>query len=282
MIEDEQDIIGVAETPSITKTIRTALQLHPKPEEIIVIGSTITTSERANLTMIEEVAHGLSGRVLFKHWYDLSAQELELILPEAVGNKLILLTGIILDKSGNSLNFSERTSFVRRYSKIPIYSFWEHNLGHGIVGGKLISSKDQGRLAASMAISILSGKDTDEMEILFEAPNRFMFDYEEMKRFGIGLDDLPKGSTVINSPPTMTQLIRSNALQLIIIMLAFIVFITVWRFATVKNLNRKIMDKVRELQDSERKLADIIDFLPDPTWVIDINGRVIAWNPQPI
>lgn len=32
------------------------------------------------------------------------------------------------------------------------------------------------------------------------------------------------------------------------------------------------------LADSEKQLSDIIDFLPDPTWVIDTEGRVIAWN----
>ena len=30
------------------------------------------------------------------------------------------------------------------------------------------------------------------------------------------------------------------------------------------------------LADSEKQLSDIIEFLPDPTWVIDIDGRVIA------
>ncbi|WP_269434978.1 PAS domain-containing protein [Desulfosarcina ovata] len=39
---------------------------------------------------------------------------------------------------------------------------------------------------------------------------------------------------------------------------------------------RKIAE--RALADSERRLADIIEFLPDPTWVIETNGRVIAWN----
>ena len=34
----------------------------------------------------------------------------------------------------------------------------------------------------------------------------------------------------------------------------------------------------KALADSERRLNDIINFLPDPTWVIDIKGRVIAWN----
>lgn len=32
------------------------------------------------------------------------------------------------------------------------------------------------------------------------------------------------------------------------------------------------------LKESERRLTDIIEFLPDPTFVIDRDGRVIAWN----
>ena len=31
-------------------------------------------------------------------------------------------------------------------------------------------------------------------------------------------------------------------------------------------------------RESERRLTDIIDFLPDPTFVIDTKGKVIAWN----
>jgi PAS domain S-box-containing protein len=45
-------------------------------------------------------------------------------------------------------------------------------------------------------------------------------------------------------------------------------------------LRRKSEEKhiQKALADSEQRLADIIDFLPDPTWVIDNQGRVIAWN----
>ncbi len=32
------------------------------------------------------------------------------------------------------------------------------------------------------------------------------------------------------------------------------------------------------LKESEQQLASIIDFLPDATFVIDLNGRIIAWN----
>jgi CheY-like chemotaxis protein len=33
-----------------------------------------------------------------------------------------------------------------------------------------------------------------------------------------------------------------------------------------------------KLRNSERRLFDIINFLPDPTFAIDLNGKVIAWN----
>lgn len=34
----------------------------------------------------------------------------------------------------------------------------------------------------------------------------------------------------------------------------------------------------KALQDSERLMSEIIDFLPDPTFAIDISGRVLVWN----
>ncbi|PKL66005.1 MAG: hypothetical protein CVV32_02125 [Methanomicrobiales archaeon HGW-Methanomicrobiales-3] len=38
---------------------------------------------------------------------------------------------------------------------------------------------------------------------------------------------------------------------------------------------KRVEDKLR---DTSRRLAEIIDFLPDPTFVIDRDGKVVAWN----
>lgn len=40
--------------------------------------------------------------------------------------------------------------------------------------------------------------------------------------------------------------------------------------------DRKAVEE--RLRASERQMADIIDFLPDATWVVDKNGCVVAWN----
>jgi|WetSurMetagenome_2_1015567.scaffolds.fasta_scaffold19357_2 PAS domain S-box-containing protein len=45
--------------------------------------------------------------------------------------------------------------------------------------------------------------------------------------------------------------------------------------------NRDITARKRieyEFRDTNRRLADIVDFLPDPTMVIDVDGKVVAWN----
>ena len=48
-----------------------------------------------------------------------------------------------------------------------------------------------------------------------------------------------------------------------------------------QQLRKEVEDRKRAeqaLADSRQRLNDIIQFLPDPTWVINISGCVIAWN----
>jgi PAS domain S-box-containing protein len=48
--------------------------------------------------------------------------------------------------------------------------------------------------------------------------------------------------------------------------------------SSYENLEQKVRDRTEQIRESERRLADIISFLPDPTFVIDSGGKVIAWN----
>ena len=57
------------------------------------------------------------------------------------------------------------------------------------------------------------------------------------------------------------------------------------RTAELRHVNTQLREEIEErkqaekaLANWERRLTDIIEFLPDPTWVIDTDGKVIAWN----
>ena len=45
-----------------------------------------------------------------------------------------------------------------------------------------------------------------------------------------------------------------------------------------QTLEQRVAQRTAEARESERRLTDIIEFLPDATLVIDSEGRVIAWN----
>ncbi len=57
------------------------------------------------------------------------------------------------------------------------------------------------------------------------------------------------------------------------------------RTADLMEANKLLQEEIGErkraetaLMESERRLADIIDFLPDPTYAINLYGKIIAWN----
>jgi PAS domain S-box-containing protein len=53
------------------------------------------------------------------------------------------------------------------------------------------------------------------------------------------------------------------------------------KFVEFQSVGRDISETKKietALRESEKRLADIINFLPDPTFAIDREGRVIAWN----
>ena len=46
----------------------------------------------------------------------------------------------------------------------------------------------------------------------------------------------------------------------------------------VRQRTAELQESLSKLQDTHRKLADIIEFLPDATFVLDRDGRIMAWN----
>jgi PAS domain S-box-containing protein len=69
-------------------------------------------------------------------------------------------------------------------------------------------------------------------------------------------------------------------LPVVIATLVLLILLLVFSYAHQRNdRERQILEgSHRTLRESEHRLNDIINFLPDATFVIDLEGRVIAWN----
>jgi len=230
MIEGLGGITGVSESPSFQETGELALTLQPGTREIIFLGETLTETGRRIDDELHHFAEQLPKELSFQFWNDRPLEELEQTLDRLTRGQVVFLASVIGKSSGQVLSYEESVRHVREHSPVPIYGSWDFFLGQGVVGGLLTSSQAQGALAASLGLRVLSGESTENIPVTTSDSNRYMFDFNELRRFGIPLDRLPAESTVINQPPSFYRLDKWQlwAGVTIILLLCVTLFLLVW------------------------------------------------------
>ncbi len=201
-LQDNNWFTGVMESVSIFETVDLIRRLRPQTETIFAISDSTPTGT-LDLDRLKRVMKSFPGinlqplSLTHLSWEQLF-HKLR-ILPE---NDSILLLSAFRDSNFSRKSFEENLELISNNTKLPIFHLWEHGLGEGILGGKLISHYEQGRIAAEMALEIMEGTSVGEVGLMEGGKaNRFMFDRLQLDRHGIPMDDLPEKSIVINNNP---------------------------------------------------------------------------------
>ncbi len=241
VVKGRSGITGVVEAFDIPATLRIALRFAPETKKVVVINDQTTTGI-ANRKILDRVVPEFSSQVTFEFLDDLSMEELKQRVRSLGSGTIILLMTFNRDRLGQDFDYNESLSLLSRAAKVPIYGVWDFYLGKGIVGGMLTSGRIQGITAGKMALRILGGESAGSIKIVRKSPNRFMFDYRQLERFGIPSSELPKSSLVINQPRTFHQLhpqLYYTGLLSFVCLLLIILF---------------LLARIRERRDSLKKL----------------------------
>jgi len=202
MLSEKPNFTGVLESFDMLATINTALDLQPKARRLIAI-SDQTVSGQANRklfeTIISQIHRPVSITILDNHTMAELTSHLETLSPDDIVVWLVFS----VSRDGKFYSFEESTRTLSSHSPAPMYSFWDFNLGHGIVGGKLTNGTLQGEKAAGFALRILRGESILDLPVIRKSPNQYMFDYRWLKRFGLKMTRLPPDSVIINRPKTL-------------------------------------------------------------------------------
>lgn len=217
-------LIGVAETPDFPANLALMRTLHPAVQRLLVIGDDTPTFE-SNLAALRDANAAMSESFTIEPLAFRTLADLRSALAGQQGNYLAFLMGRPRDGRGNTVSGPEVAAEVRQATERPIYSGWSFFLGHGIVGGRLVSGEDQGTALAALVKSQLAGERAVTSPRVIESPNRDAFDHRELKRLGIDERKLPAGARIINRPPgiaeTHPQLV-TGAIALFILLLGMI------------------------------------------------------------
>ncbi|OCL27373.1 hypothetical protein U472_07910 [Orenia metallireducens] len=241
--ESKENFSGIEEKLDMKSTIKVALNLHPNIDKVVAITDGTTTG-LTNLQMLKVAMNDIPepiSLITYKLSYLTEVKEIARKLDK---NSIIVWLASIKYDSGNLISLTEATKLISKYTNRPIYSFWDVFPGNGVLGGKISSGYQQGRIVSQIALSILKG----EEPVIEESPNKFMFDYHELKRFNIPFDKLPKESIIVNRPRSFYNENRGKVLAT----LAFIIFLTIIICLLLINILRRQVAE-EELKESRNK-----------------------------
>jgi GAF domain-containing protein len=203
-----QQFTGVVENVDIRATLDVALAQRPQTREILVVNDGTTTG-LVYSRLFREVAQDYQDRVNFVYYENTDVRALEVALRNLTEDNLVLLILFNRDRSQRFYTYEQAIDLIYANTKAPIYGLWDFYLGRGMVGGKLTNAFSQGEAAAFKAQRILEGSAAGDIPIQWESPNRYMFDYRELQKFGIDTATLPVNSEVINRPLSFLEQYRA-------------------------------------------------------------------------
>jgi signal transduction histidine kinase len=199
------DITGVRLRSEWGATLEAALKLDPALQQVIVITGASEIDRTLEAAAVEDLGR-YRNRVALTYLTGLPMAQLLDAVARLPKDSTVLFVSLLRDGSGRLFTNPEAVSLIARASNVPVYSWAETHLGHGIVGGRLASFEAQGARAAELGLRILRGEQPSNMPIVDSEGAAYIFDVRQLRRWGIGESRLPQGSIVRYQDPSRWSL----------------------------------------------------------------------------
>lgn len=245
------DYTGLTERIDFCSNLELIENVHPETEHLYIIVDNTKTGKliKRNIT---DAMRSSSCNFEYSFLTNYSLNGLKERLKSLSNNNVVFLTTFNKDKNGQYYSYSEIIETISKTTSVPIYAPWDFYLGKGIVGGKIINGYDNGKLAAKKGFEILKNRKTPHEIPIVPAPSKYEFDYKQLKKHDISLNNLPENSSIINNP---YDKVKEN-LNIIIFTLALIVLLLVL-IVILLRYNRIKKQRIKEQKEHLEELNKI-------------------------
>jgi signal transduction histidine kinase len=242
------DVIGVPVNLDLKGTLDLALRLHPKTRHVFVVAGA-SKFDKYWESQARQVFQPYEADREFVYLSGLKLSELTQRVAHLPDSSVIYYLTVLQDGSGKPAVPADVLEQLARRANAPIYGYSESFIGRGLVGGLVISLADESRRAAELGVRILAGENAEQIGVQPASASVPMFDWRQLKRWGIAEASLPAGSEVRNKDFTLWDLYKWSIIGVISLCLVEAVLIA---GLLVQRMNRRRAE--RSLTASEREL----------------------------
>ena len=257
---------GIITFDSYAKTLALALRLHPDTERVFIVSGTLERDKNYETMASEELReHG--GNVQISFLTDLSANDLIAAMTSLPERSIVLYVWQqTRNEQGTVLEFVDILSVIAKSARVPIYGMSASYVGYGITGGFVNTPEASATRTAEIALRVANGEQARDIPVE-SAPTVAMFDWRELRRWGISEHEVPAGSIVLFKQLTFWDQYKwriVGVLALISLQASFIGVLLIERrrrqraIAALDRLNieleQRVSERTEELASKTREL----------------------------
>jgi signal transduction histidine kinase/ABC-type uncharacterized transport system substrate-binding protein len=198
-------ITGVLNDTPFSETLELALKLHPSTTRVFVVAQapTVVGYDEKLQSALSPFANRVELTYVKKRTVPELLSAVKAIPPQSV----ILYTRYAPDEPVPNVYPGDIAHMMADVARAPIYGVSDLYIGSGVVGGVIRSGDAAGARLGEIARQILDGTPPEDIPItpVMTAP---MFDWRQVKRWGIDPSRLPPESRILFRTPTAWESYR--------------------------------------------------------------------------
>ena len=254
------------------ETLEVALHLLPDTKHVVVVGGTGKFDQKLE-AVAKQGFQKYESKLEFTYLVDLTMPALLDQLMQLPSNTIVYHTALTQDAAGSRfIDSAQSLPLVTSASNAPVFVMDDVDLRSGTVGGDLVNWADDGRLAAEMAVRILSGEKPEDIPIV-TSKDAYMFDWRVLRRWGLKESDLPPGSILLNRQPTLWETYKSYILAALFLLMAQTAIIAALSWQQGKRKRAEI-----RLRESEQRFRLVANSAPVMIWMSGPDKQCTFFN----
>ncbi len=244
-------------------TLDLALKLFPQTRTVVFIAGNSPLDRNIETKARSDFA-AYGHRLNIEYTGGMSADRILERIRSLKTGEVVIYGRVSSDATGRKINARDMAFKLASEAMVPVFCLATSHLDTGVVGGSMVRVEE----LAVMLGRFLPGL-MDHRPVVLEPASRFvrpMFEWNQLRRWGIGLRDLPGDSVVVNRPKTLWSQYKT---EVVATGLAFLLLVFFILALAVQGSRRKAAEIRAKENESRYRL--LIEQAPDAIVVYDVD-----------